>query len=98
MTDPDLQKNTDLKKGTGRTNGTQPPIGAELQTEPIQEGSFDASRQEKITGLLNQIAADLAQHPHEEISAQVRLRLSEAGILADDDEIESLTRTIMAAR
>lgn len=92
MTDADLQKNTNL------TNDAETPIAAEPQTEPIQEGSFDASRQEKITGLLNQIAADLVHHPHEEVSAQVKLRLSEAGISADDDEIESLTLTIMATR
>ncbi|GAA1057900.1 hypothetical protein GCM10017608_03020 [Agromyces luteolus] len=58
------------------------------QDEPVEEGAGDASRAERIAGILDQVRSDVRLgHAHDE-EAELRQRLAEAGITASDEEIE----------
>ena len=63
-------------------------------SEPVQEGSNDATRDQKIAGLVRQVAADLALRPQEDLLTQLRVRLSDAGITVDEDELIAIAGTI----
>ena len=63
-------------------------------SEPVQEGSNDATRDQKISGLVRQVAADLALRPQEDLLTQLRVRLSDAGITVDEDELIAIAGTI----
>lgn len=62
--------------------------------EPVQDGSGDATRDERIAGLANQVAADLALRPQEDLLTELRLRLFDAGITVDEDELVAIAGTI----
>lgn len=66
---------------------------AEL-SEPVQDGSGDATREQKIAGLARQVAADLALRPQQEFLSDLRLRLSDAGIIVDEAELIAIAGTI----
>lgn len=73
---------------------------AEL-SEPVQDGSADATRAQKIAGLARQVASDLALKPQDlrgrdTVLSDLRLRLSDAGIAVDEDELRAIADTITA--
>ncbi len=68
-------------------------------SEPVQDGSSDASREQKIAGLASQVAADIALKPvdrrgEDDIVDDLRLRFSDAGIVVTEDELVALAGTI----
>ncbi|MRX43848.1 hypothetical protein [Agromyces kandeliae] len=58
------------------------------QDEPIEEGAGDASRADRIAGILEQVRSDLRLGHARDEEAELRLRLADAGITASDAEIE----------
>lgn len=60
------------------------------QNQPVQQGSFDATDDERLQGLLSQVAADLDARPDEDAVGLLTLRLADAGIEMDHDEIVTL--------
>ncbi|MDQ1597733.1 MAG: hypothetical protein QOI70_1157 [Microbacteriaceae bacterium] len=68
------------------------------QDEPIQEGSGDASQDDKVTGILSQVSADLELRPKEDGFALLTTRLSDAGIRLDRDQILALADRLPRAR
>lgn len=67
------------------------------QDEPIQQGSGDASQDDKVTGILSQVSADLELRPEEDGFALLTLRLSDAGIPLDGDQILALADRLPGA-
>lgn len=65
-------------------------------SEPVQDGSGDATRDDKIAGLLQQVAADVALRPGEDALGLLTLRLADAGIEMDQNEIEELAANLPA--
>ncbi|MET4782949.1 hypothetical protein [Glaciihabitans sp. UYNi722] len=63
---------------------------ANTQNEPVQDGHNDASVGDKVQGIVNQIAGDVALRPEENIDRLLRARLADAGIELDDEEITAL--------
>ncbi|WP_350348267.1 hypothetical protein ABIQ69_16790 [Agromyces sp. G08B096] len=54
---------------------------------PIEEGATEASREEQIRGILNQVQEDVRMgHAHDE-EELLRQRLHEAGISVREDEL-----------
>ncbi|MBC7760264.1 MAG: hypothetical protein H7201_00395 [Candidatus Saccharibacteria bacterium] len=62
--------------------------------EPVQEGSADATRDQKIAGLASQVAADITLRPQEDLLTQLRVRLFDAGITVDEAELIAIAGTI----
>ena len=62
-------------------------VPAMTQDEPIMDGSLDASRDEKVAGIVEQIRAEMQLRPHEDGELLLRQRLEETGIELDDAEI-----------
>ena len=74
-------------------------IDAGELSEPVQEGSGDATREQKIAGLVRQVAADIALKPREfrgqeAVLNDLRLRLADAGIAIEEDELLAIASTI----
>jgi hypothetical protein len=74
-------------------------IDAGELSEPVQEGSGDATREQKIAGLVRQVAADIALTPREfrgqeAVLSDLRLRLADAGIAIEEDELLAIASTI----
>jgi hypothetical protein len=62
------------------------------QDAPIEHGSFDGSVDQKKRGILIQVGADTTGQPHADVVAMLTQRLLEAGLPADDAEIDDLAR------
>ena len=63
-------------------------------SEPVQEGSDDATRDQKIAGLARQVAADLTLRPQEDLLTELRVRLFDAGITVNEAELIAIAGTI----
>ena len=70
---------------------------AELN-QPVQDGSNDATREQKISGLVRQVAADLALQPQKNLLTELRLRFSDAGITVDETELALIVGAILPGR
>ncbi|MBG6107839.1 hypothetical protein [Frigoribacterium sp. CG_9.8] len=66
---------------------------AELN-EPVQDGSTDATREQKISGLIGRVAADLALQPQKDLLTELRVRFSDAGIAVDETELGRIAGSI----
>jgi hypothetical protein len=60
------------------------------QDEPIMNGSTEASDDQKVRGIVDQLTADLQLLPHEDSKKLLRQRLEDAGITLDDAEISRI--------
>ncbi|WP_401000387.1 hypothetical protein [Agromyces sp. GXQ0307] len=60
----------------------------DTQDEPIEDGAADASRADRIAGILEQVRSDVRLGHARDEEAELRRRLTDAGITASDDEIE----------
>lgn len=67
-------------------------------SEPVLDGSNDATREQKIAGLVRQVDADLTLLPQEDLLTELRLRLSDAGITVEEDELIAIAGTIALGR
>jgi hypothetical protein len=59
-------------------------------SEPVMDGAQDASRKDRIDGILDQVAADLIADPEEDGHAMLRQRLADAQLSASDSEVAAL--------
>ena len=67
-------------------------------SEPVLDGSNDATREQKIAGLVRQVDADLTLLPQEDLLTELRLRLLDAGITVEEDELIAIAGTIALGR
>lgn len=63
----------------------------ETQDEPIQDGSDDASNDERIQGIVEQVRSDLRSgHTHESAEQMLRQRFAESQVEVSDDRLAKL--------
>jgi hypothetical protein len=61
---------------------------------PVRYGSTDATREQKISGLVRQVGADLALQPQKDLLTELRVRLFDAGVTVDETEIALIAGSI----
>ncbi|MGR2752409.1 hypothetical protein [Agromyces arachidis] len=73
-----------------RAARTEEPMADDPGTQdaPIEDGATDASRSERIRGILVQVREDVRMGHAPDEAALLRQRLADAGISVSDDEIE----------
>ncbi|PPG07255.1 MULTISPECIES: hypothetical protein [unclassified Rathayibacter] len=64
------------------------------QDHPIQHGSDDAQLDEKLRGLLLQVAGDAELRPEEDVEILLRQRLRDTRISISDEAIPGLAKRI----
>lgn len=64
------------------------------QDHPIQHGSDDAHLDEKLRGVLLQVAGDAQLHPDEDVEALLRQRLRDTRIEISPEAIPGLAQRI----
>ena len=62
----------------------------DTQNEPIEEGSDDASRAQKIDGVVEQVRGDLGLGHVDDVRVMVRQRLEDAGLPSSDEDVEAV--------
>jgi hypothetical protein len=67
---------------------------ADTQKEPIQPGSDDASRQQKIEGILDQVRSDARLGNAGDTDQLLRERLADAGLSLDEGELARIRGTL----
>lgn len=60
------------------------------------DGSTDAGRGERISGIIEQMRADLQLRPLEGSERALRQRLDDAGIQLSDEEISRIARDVQS--
>lgn len=60
------------------------------QDRPIMDGATDATPEERIRGLLDQVGADVSRFPDMDAAAVVRDWIRDAGVEPNDAEIQLL--------
>jgi hypothetical protein len=68
----------------------------ERQNEPIEEGSDDASRAQKLEGVVVQVRGDLDLGHVDDVRVMVRQRLEDAGLASSDEDVESVIAAVGA--
>ena len=68
----------------------------ELQNEPIEEGSDDASRSQKLEGVVAQVRGDLDLGHGDDVRVMVRQRLEAAGLPSSDEDVEAVISAVGA--
>ncbi|MFF2494272.1 hypothetical protein [Agromyces sp. NPDC058064] len=63
------------------------------QREPVEAGHDDASRAEKLDGLVEQVRGDLATSAVDDVRSMIRDRLRDAGLPASERDVD-----VVAAR
>jgi hypothetical protein len=61
-----------------------------LQTEPIEDGSTDATDQDRIDGIIEQTRADVNEGHVDNVRDALAQRLSDAGITVSREEFDEL--------
>ncbi len=64
------------------------------QDSPIQDGSDDATEEQKIAGLVAQTRADYLQGVATDVAAELQQRLIDAGIELDRERVDALTKQV----
>lgn len=64
------------------------------QNEPMLDGATEAGRDDKIAGLVAQIAADAVGHGSDEIRALVVQRFTDAGMAFDEATLDDVTARV----
>ncbi len=64
------------------------------QDSPIQQGSNDATEEQKIAGLLTQTRADYLQGVTTDVAAHLQQRLIDAGIELSRERVEALAQKV----
>jgi len=66
----------------------------ERQNEPIEEGSDDASRSQKLEGVVAQVRGDLDLGHVDDVRVMVRQRLEDAGLPSSDADVETVVSAV----
>lgn len=64
------------------------------QNRPVLAGSDDGSIDEKLRGILLQVAADHESRPDEDLEAVLARRLQDAGLHFTEDAVAGLARRV----
>jgi predicted negative regulator of RcsB-dependent stress response len=64
------------------------------QHEPALDGALEATDEQRIDGIVAQVAADIAQHEDPDVEALLRQRLADSGIELGDAEIRGLAARV----
>ena len=64
------------------------------QDSPIQDGSADATEEQKIAGIIAQTRADYLQGVATDVASDLQHRLIDAGIELDSDRVASLAQKV----
>jgi hypothetical protein len=59
-------------------------------SRPVMDGSMEATPEEKIRGLLDQVAADVHRYPGIDPEAVVRQWIKDAGVEPTDDQVAAI--------
>ncbi|QEE62151.1 hypothetical protein FVA74_11640 [Salinibacterium sp. dk2585] len=71
----------------------------ETQDGPIQDGSDDASNEQRLDGIIEQVRSDLRQgHTHESAEQMLRQRVRETGVELSDERIAEIARGLSSAQ
>ncbi|MDQ0893350.1 hypothetical protein [Agromyces ramosus] len=65
-----------------------------VQDGPIEDGSADASIDEKISGIAEQMRGDADLGHVDELRTMARQRLEDAALPADDDTVDAVLRAV----
>ncbi len=60
------------------------------ETEPIESGHDDATADDKLSGVIEQMRGDIEQGNVDDVREALRQRLADTGIRVDDDEIDKI--------
>ena len=71
-------------------------LGEPVQNDPIQEGSDDATNAAKVAGIVQQVRSDVGMGHVDDARNVLLERLSQAGAVVDDAELDDLVRQISA--
>jgi hypothetical protein len=70
----------------------------EFQTEPVEDGAMDATNEQRLAGVAQQVASDVSMdHTHDSVLAMLRDRCAETGVQATDEQLQSLAQRILDA-
>lgn len=70
----------------------------EYQTEPVEDGAMDATNEERLAGVAQQVASDVSmEHTHESVLAMLKERCAETGVQASDQELRDIAVRIVEA-
>jgi hypothetical protein len=69
-------------------------LGEPVQNDPIQEGSHDATNAAKVQGILQQVRSDVGMGHVDDARNVLLERLSQAGAVVGDAELDDLVRQI----
>ncbi|WP_157155651.1 MULTISPECIES: hypothetical protein [unclassified Diaminobutyricimonas] len=70
----------------------------EYQTEPVEDGAMDATNEERLAGVAQQVASDVSMdHTHESVLTMLRERCGETGVQATDEQLQALAQRIVDA-
>lgn len=64
------------------------------QDEPIEEGAADATDDDRVSGIVDQIKADLRLGAVTDVDAELLTRLTEAGVEVSEEEFVSIRATL----
>lgn len=66
---------------------------SETQDAPIQDGSDDATNQQQLDGILEQVRSDIRNgHTHESPEQLLRQRVRESGVDVSDERLAQLAQ------
>lgn len=67
----------------------------ETQDSPIQDGSDDASNDERLAGIVEQVRTDVGSgHTHESVLELLSQRVRETGVDVEESRLRELAREI----
>jgi hypothetical protein len=81
-------------KGKRQREGACHAGEMDTQDAPIQDGSDDASNDDKIAGIAEQMRADAAAGAVDDLRSMARQRLEEANMPADDATVDAVVATV----
>lgn len=67
----------------------------ETQDGPIQDGSEDATNQQRLDGIVEQVRSDIREgHAHESAEQLLRQRVRETGVEVSDERLAEIARSL----
>ncbi|WP_403021108.1 hypothetical protein [Salinibacterium sp. GXW1014] len=71
----------------------------ETQDGPIQDGSDDATNEQRLDGIIEQVRSDIREgHTHEPAEQMLRQRVRETGVEVSDERIAEIARGLSSAQ
>lgn len=64
------------------------------QNHPVENGSREASDEDRILGIVDQVRGDRAMHADQDVRRMLVDRLSDAGISVTDEQVDKLVALV----